>query len=146
MNVKLVRISIEQAEKLWSMQVREFWDLYEKYQDTDTSPATESIDIIQMKLNQPHTYFYFIEADDKTVGAIRVVDEHKPGKPKRISPLFVMQEYRNRGFAQKAIKLAEEIHGCSNWGLDTVLQEKRKLLFIRKNGLSPNRKKRKDKR
>lgn len=35
-----------------------------------------------------------------------------------------MREYRNRGLAQQAIRLAEEIHGSSNWELDTILQEK----------------------
>jgi hypothetical protein len=35
-----------------------------------------------------------------------------------------MPEYRNRGLAQKAIKLAEEKHGCSDWELDTILEEK----------------------
>lgn len=35
-----------------------------------------------------------------------------------------MKEYRGNGYAQKAIQLAEEIHGSSNWELDTILQEK----------------------
>ncbi len=31
------------------MQVETFTSLYEKYQDTDTSPATEEIDKVQMR-------------------------------------------------------------------------------------------------
>ena len=77
-----------------------------------------------MRLKQPFTYFYFIEADNTTVGAIRVVDKQEVGKAKRISPLFVMPENRNRGFAQIAIQLVEEIHGSLDWELDTILQEK----------------------
>ncbi len=56
MDVRLVRIGIEDAEKLWNMQVTAFKELYEKYQDTETSPATEPMDNIIMRLNQPFTY------------------------------------------------------------------------------------------
>lgn len=123
MDVKLVRVNMSEVEKLWEMQVRAFQDLYEKYQDTETSPATESIDRIRMKLKQPFTYYYFIEADNIAVGAIRVVDKREEETAKRISPIFIMSEYRNKGLAQAAIKMAEQIHGRSNWELDTILEE-----------------------
>lgn len=134
MEVRLFRINIEDADKLWKMQVKAFQGLYEKYQDTETSPATESMDKILMRLKQPFTYYYFIEADNTTVGAIRVVDKHEAGKTKRISPIFVMQEYRNKGLAQKAMILAEEIHGYSDWELDTILQEKGNCYLYEKMG------------
>lgn len=124
MQIKLERIGIDESEKLWKMQVKAFRDLYEKYQDTETSPATENVEKIIMRLSQPHTYYYYIDVDNVKVGAIRAVDKSEEGKSKRISPIFIMKEYRNHGFAQKAIRLAEEIHGCSDWELDTILQEK----------------------
>lgn len=117
MGIKLVRIDIHNVERLWEMQVSAFQKLYEKYQDTETSPATEGIDKIQMRLNQSFTYYYFIDVDNTIVGAIRVVDKNEVGKSKRISPIFIMEEYRNKGYAQKAISLAEEIHGQSGWEL-----------------------------
>ncbi len=132
--MKLVRIGIEEAEKLWEMQVAAFQELYEKYQDTETSPAAEKIDKIQMRLNQSFTYYYFIEVEGNTVGAIRIVDEKEEGKAKRISPVFVMPEYRNKGYAQKAMQLAEEIHGSSNWELNTILQEKGNCHLYEKMG------------
>lgn len=134
MEIKLVRIGIQDAEKLWTMQIEAFQDLYEKYQDTETSPATEGIDKIQMRLNQPFTYYYFIKADDITVGAIRVVDTKEAETAKRISPIFIMNEYRNKGYAKKAIQLAEEIHGNSGWELDTILQEKGNCYLYEKLG------------
>ena len=112
MQLELKRVGVEKAEALWKMQVEAFQELYEKYQDTETSPATESIDKTVMRLNQSFTYFYFIEMDGTTVGAIRVIDKQEVGKAKRISPIFVMPEYRNRGLAQKAIQLVEEILSC----------------------------------
>ena len=58
MKVRLVRITREEAEKLWNMQIIAFQELYDKYQDTETNPATEPIDKMIMRLNQPFTYYY----------------------------------------------------------------------------------------
>lgn len=134
MNLRLVRVNIDDANNLWEMQVRAFLGLYEKYQDAETSPSTEKVDRIIMRLNQSFTYYYYIEVDNVKVGAIRIIDKHEEGSAKRISPIFIMPEYRNRGFAQKAIQLAEEIHGLSNWELDTILQEKGNCHLYEKMG------------
>ena len=134
MNVQLFRINLDEANNLWEMQVRAFLDLYEKYHDTETSPATEKVDKIIMRLNQPFTYYYYIQVGNTKVGAIRVVDKLEKGAAKRISPIFIMPEYRNKGFAQKAILLAEKIHGCSNWELETILQEKGNCHLYEKMG------------
>ncbi len=134
MEVKLVKIATDDAEKLWKMQVKAFQGLYEKYQDAETSPATEKIDKIIMRLNQPFTYYYFIEANGTIVGAIRVVDKKEEGQAKRISPIFIMEEYRNKGYAQKALQLVEKIHGSSNWELNTILQEKGNCYLYEKMG------------
>ena len=134
MEMKLIKIGIDDAEKLWKMQIEAFYDLYEKYQDAETSPSTEKIDKIIMRLNQSFTYYYFIEANGRIVGAVRVVDQQEEGTAKRISPIFIMKEYRNKGYAQKAIQLVEEIHGSSNWELDTILQEKGNCYLYEKMG------------
>ena len=39
---------------------------------------------------------------DNLVGAIRVVDK-KDGSRKRVAPVFIMKEFRNKGLAQKAL-------------------------------------------
>lgn len=132
MDVRLVRVGIGETEKLWRMQVQAFQDLWEKYRDDETSPAKESVQKVRTKCSQPFSYCYFIESDGVTVGAIRVVDRHRPGEAKRIAPVFIMQEYRNRGLAQQAIRLAEEIHGSSGWVLDTILQEERNCRLYEK--------------
>ena len=134
MNLKLIRAGIEDAKHLWEMQVEAFLELYSKYQDTETSPATEPIDRIIMRLEQPFTYYYYIQSDKAIAGALRVVDKKEDGKAKRISPIFVMPHYRNKGIAQKAILEAEKIHGSSHWELDTILQEKGNCHLYEKMG------------
>lgn len=79
---------------------------------------------IIMRLKQQFTYYYFILADQTTVGAVRVIDKQEYGVTKRISPIFIMPEHRNKGFARKVFRLAEEKHGNHDWELDTILQEK----------------------
>ena len=134
MEIRLIRIGVDDAEKLWKMQVQAFQGLYEKYQDTETSPATEKLDKTIMRLKQPFTHYYFIEADGVTVGAVRVVDKGEEGRAKKISPIFILEEYRNRGYAQEAMRLAEKIHGSSGWELDTILQEEGNCRLYEKMG------------
>lgn len=134
MDVHLVRAFLQDADKIWKMQVEAFMSLYEKYQDTDTSPATEPLEKVIWRLEQPNTYFYFIVADEISVGAIRVIDDKKENIRKRISPIFILPEHRNKGYAQKAIIEAEKIHGDKNWFLDTILQEKGNCVLYEKMG------------
>jgi len=134
MKIKLIRAKAEKAELIWKMQVEAFLGLYEKYQDTETSPATEPVDNVIARLRQPFTYYYLIECDEKIVGAIRVVDTKKPDQAKRISPIFVLEQFRNQGIAQTAILEAEKIHGSENWELSTILEETRKCYLYEKIG------------
>ena len=132
--MRLIRIGLEDADKLWKMQTEAFQDLYQKYHDTETSPAAESIDKIIMRLQQPFTYYYFIQENGQDVGAVRVVDKKEKDISKRISPIFILPQYRNQGIAQKAIYAIEELHGRSNWELDTILQEKGNCHLYEKMG------------
>ena len=134
MKIDLVRIGISDAKKLWKMQVEAFEDLYKKYQDTETSPATEKVEKIIMRLEQPFTYYYYIVVDGIEVGAIRVVDEKEQGKPKRISPIFIMKKYRGKGYAQEAMRAVQVIHDACDWELDTILQEKGNCYLYEKMG------------
>lgn len=134
MSITLVRIGLEEAQNLWNMQIEAFAELYEKYQDTETSPGAEPLEKIIHRLEQPYTYYYYIQDGSNRVGAIRVVD-HKDGTaPKRISPIFIMPQYRNNHYAQAAICGVEALHGSSNWELDTILQEKGNCYLYEKMG------------
>ena len=131
--ISLRKAKAEDIEKIWKMQIEAFRALLEKYQDYDLSPAAEGIEKVMARFEQPWTKYFFITADSVDVGAVRVVDK-KDGSRKRISPIFIMPEYRGLGYAQKAMLAIEEIYGADNWCLDTILQEKGNLHLYEKMG------------
>ena len=106
MSIVLLRATEYDMKEIWEMQVVAFKDLLEKYKDYDMSPATESYENILNKYNQPWTKYFFIVKNDNKVGVVRVIDK-EDGSRKRIAPLWIMPSYRNKGFAQLAIKELE---------------------------------------
>ena len=131
--MRLVRANISDCEKIWSLQIEEFADLLEKYQDYETSPGNEPKENIQAKLLDEFTFFYFIYHKDDIAGAVRVVDR-KNGNRKRIAPIFIMKKFRNKGLAQKTFEEIEKLHGSNNWMLDTILQEESNCYLYEKLG------------
>lgn len=123
MEVKLWRADIDDAREIHAMQVEAFGALLEKYQDFDTNPACESVEKVEARLKQDVTYYYFICTGQQKVGAVRVVEQKERGRNKRISPIFILPEFQDRGIAQEAIRLCEEMNGSENWELETILQE-----------------------
>ncbi len=134
MEITLVRATIDDAKQLHAMQIESFKQLFDYYQDFDTSPANENIEKIEIRLKQDFTYFYFICIGLQKVGAIRIVDKKDLSNNKRISPIFILPDYRDRGIAQKAILLCEQIHGKTGWELDTIMQEEKNRYLYEKMG------------
>ena len=134
MEVELVRVSIEDTELVWNMQLKAFEALLIKYQDFDVSPGNEPLEKVIERLKQPFTYYYLIKMDGMAVGAIRVVDRKDETSRKRVSPLFVLPEYQNKGIAQWALSEVERIHGSERWKLDTILQERGNCYLYEKMG------------
>lgn len=133
MGVTLRHANRDDLETIWKMQVEAFKGLLEVYQDYGMSPGAENLDKIVARFEQPWTKYYFIQAEDQNVGVIRVVDK-QDGTRKRISPIWIMEEYRNKGYAQDAIRAVEDIYGKDNWCLDTILQEKGNCHLYEKMG------------
>ena len=133
MSVELKAVTRDDIETVWKMQVEAFAGLLEKYRDYDMNPAAEGVDKVLARFEQPWTTYYFIVANDEKVGVVRVVDK-KDGSRRRISPICIMPEYRNKGYAQQAMIEAEKLYGVDNWCLDTILQEKGNLHLYEKLG------------
>lgn len=51
-----------------------------------------------------------------------------------MTPIFVLEEFRNKGIAQKTFYEIEKIHGNANWALDTILQEEGNCYLYEKLG------------
>ena len=134
MQLELIRVSVDDAELIWKMQLESFAGLLDTYRDYDTSPGSESIEKVIWRLSQPTTYFYLIQGDAEPVGAIRILDSKDGITRKRISPLFVLPRYWGKGIAQWAISEVERIHGSEHWELDTILQEKGNCHLYEKMG------------
>ena len=134
MEIQLTKATLDDAQRIWRMQVEAFMPLLERYQDVDTNPASEPIDKVIMRLKQPFTYYYLIRVCEETVGAIRVVDKQEEGKNKRISPLFILPEHQGKGYAKQAMLEAERIHGSDHWELDTILEERGNCHLYEKMG------------
>ena len=121
MKINLIKATEKDAELIHRMQVESCRELYLKYKDEETSPVNEPIEKIVQKLKRPDSYFYLVKFENKFVGGIRVVVKNNL---KRISPLFVLPQYRNKGIAQKAISEVEKIYGEKDWELKTISAEK----------------------
>ena len=131
--VTLKAVAKDDMPNLWKMQIDAFSELLRKYRDYETNPGAESLEKVMARYDQPWTTYYYIVARGKNVGAIRIVDK-KDGSRKRISPIWIMPEYRNKGYAQAAIMAAEKIYGSNHWCLDTILQEAGNLHLYEKMG------------
>ena len=60
--------------------------------------------------------------------------DKKDGSRKRISPLWIMEEQRGKGYAQDAIRAVEALYGEHHWELNTILQEEGNLHLYEKMG------------
>lgn len=133
MEVELIKASGDDMKTIWLMQKEAFGGLLEKYQDYGISPAAESYERIIEKYEMEGSFYYFISDSGVNVGVIHIIDK-QDGSRKRISPIWIMSEFRNQGYAQAAIMEAEKLHGSDEWSLDTILQEKGNLHLYEKLG------------
>ena len=114
------------------MQIAAFQYLYAKYKDTETSPATEPLEKVVMRLEQPYTYYYYIKVEDSIVGAVRVVDTKEPNNYKRISPIFIMKGFRGRGYAQKRYSWPKRFTEVLDGNLIQSFKKKAIATYMRK--------------
>lgn len=133
MGIILERVTKDDIETVWKMQIEAFSDLLEKYRDYDTNPGAENFEKVLNRFEQPWTVYYFLVADGQRIGAVRVIDR-KDGSRKRISPMWIMAEYRNKGYAQQAIAAVEDLYGSDNWCLETIKQEAGNCYLYEKMG------------
>jgi len=134
MKIQLFKASITDASLIHSMQVESFKSLLRKYEDFETNPGAESVEKIVQKMKQSYTDYFLIKLDMSIVGAIRIV-KIEDNSVCRISPLFILPDFRNKGIAQIVFKLIEELYNPKNgWVLETILEEKGNCYLYEKLG------------
>lgn len=133
MDIRLVKATTLDAQAIFDIQVKAFMPLLEKYQDTHTNPANETIERVLTRINNPNGGFYKIIVDNFLVGAICILSKEEFHF--WISPMFILPAYQGKGIAQKAITLIEELFPQAiSWELATILEEERNCYLYEKMG------------
>lgn len=125
--IKLEKVLPNEAEYLHKMKYTAFLPLYDRYHDDETNPVKESIDKVIQQLNDCNTDYYFIALGTERLGAIRIVnDGNENGKNiYRISPIFVLPEYQNKGIGYAVLRKVFDMYGRADlWRLSTIKEEK----------------------
>ena len=88
---------------------------------------------IQYKFNQDVTKYYFIMSENVKIGVIRLVSIDETTM--RISPVMILPEYQNKGFAQKTFyEMEKKYPYIKVWQLDTIKQEEKLCYLYEKLG------------
>lgn len=133
-SIVLRKAAAEDLKLIHEMQVESFLDLFNRYQDPETNPAAEPIEAIQRRFKQENSDYYLICTREKEVGAIRVVTNQEKSEA-RISPMFIVPQYQNRGIGLAAINEIESVYpSIKKWELDTVKEEELLCHFYRSAG------------
>lgn len=130
MNISLKKAVLSDCTEIHKMQVSAFTQLLLKYQDYDTNPALEPLERIEFKFNQDATDYLFILADNVKIGVVRIVKFSE--EVHRISPIFILPEFQNKGYAQMAMAEIESRYSdARDWHLDTIKQEAKLAIYTR---------------
>lgn len=132
MSITLKLATKADCNTILKIQVKAFSQLLLKYQDYSSSPATESLDKILQRFEQPFTDYHLIMLDDEAIGMLRVCDF---GEKCRLSPICILEEHHGKGYAQEAIRQMEQFYPkAQKWELDTIAQEEKLCYLYEKMG------------
>ena len=133
MNIRLKKAFIDDSQQIHKMQIAGYKALLEKYRDYETNPGAETLERVQRRFSFDTVDQYFIRLNDKNIGYIRIqrIDEDIY----RLSQMFILPEFQEKGYAQKAIKQAESLYPqAKKWILDTIKQETKLCHLYEKMG------------
>ena len=130
-DINLSIVSDKDLKTVWEMQKIGFAQWEKKYHDG--AITKEPFKKLLERAKRPDVIYYFIMKNKDPIGVI-CVRNINTAKRKQIAPIWIMPDYLNHGYGQKAIKLLEDIHGTTNWELKTGVKERRNLHFYEKLG------------
>lgn len=133
MKIRLEKATDNDAQSIFDIQVNAFMPLLDKYKDYKTNPASETIDSVLTRINNPNGCFYKILTNNTLVGAICVF--WKEYVQFWISPMFILPCYQGKGIAQETITQIEKMFPqATTWELATVLEEEGNCYLYEKMG------------
>ncbi|ENQ3080642.1 GNAT family N-acetyltransferase [Bacillus cereus] len=131
MNIKLAKTKLEEAEELLCIQKKAFQSDLEKYQDYDSSPATEKVERLMRKIELFHHFTIWI--NNEIVGGIDVRDLNN--QHYRINRIFLKTSLQNKGLGSRIMNLIhQEFPEAEKWSLDTPKDNIRNHHFYEKCG------------
>lgn len=119
------------ASELLALQREVFTEIYNKYQDHETSPVNQTMDRFIKRFDIGD--YYKIVYKDKLAGSVFVY-EKAPGIM-RFHIINIKQEYQNKGIGQMTMKRLEMMYPhIKMWELETILSEERNCHLYEKLG------------
>ncbi len=132
--MKVVAFKESDIDTVFEIKHAAYKPLYEKYQDQDTSPYSESKETVLQKYTREGTKGYIFIKNGVTVGTVRI-KLSPDSKSAWVSGLAVHPQYQGQGIAQQALQTIEKIHKeVEKWCLITVLQEPKNCHLYEKLG------------
>jgi isopentenyldiphosphate isomerase/GNAT superfamily N-acetyltransferase len=130
-NIVLKKASVEDAEELLALQKEVFQPLYQKYNDHETSPATQTMERFLTRFERGEYFKIFF--DGKLAGSVCVY-EKSPGLM-RLHIINILDRFHNKGIAQKVMARLELMYPEADaWELATILSEERNCYLYEKMG------------
>lgn len=136
-NIQLILAKSGDEKLIHTMKYNSFLSLYERYRDEETNPVKEPIDKVVAQLKSETTNYYIIHFKSSPVGAVRIVNDGIDNGEQiyRISPLFIIPEYQNKGIGHSVINMIlDKYDDADKWRLSTIKQEKRNCHLYEKCG------------
>lgn len=131
--IMLCKASEKDCAEIHKMQIIAFKPLLNKYQDFETNPGAETLERIRQRFDYSQINHYFIRMKSSNIGYIRINQLNK--KTCRLSQVFILPEFQEKGYAQQAILLAEKLYpSVEKWELDTIKQEQKLCHLYEKMG------------
>lgn len=133
MKLKIIRSTVDEANILLDIQKEAFSEDLERYQDYNTSPATESIERLRNKII--NSFHYTIFLDDEIIGGIEV--RKLSNTQCYLNRLYLTPKCHNKGIGTKLMNFIEdEFPEALEWTLSTPYMNYRNHYFYEKHGYS----------
>lgn len=129
--ISLWKASTEDAEELLELQKEVFMPLYEKYNDHETSPVTQTMERFLTRFERGD--YYKITYEGQLAGSVNV-SRKAPGLM-RLHIINIRDAYQNKGIAQEVMTRLELMYPeAEAWELGTILSEERNCYLYEKMG------------